>query len=432
MSASNGFSPAPVPGARARLALLALGLLAVTGARVLVPRVAGLASWGPAGFYVVGALAGLALAAVVLLVSRRLGVPAGRGRESLYGLLAGAAAYLAVLAVGGFAGLLGSSTGGLPGRLLAGAYMLASGLAVAAGLLAAGRGAAPGDPGSGASAAGLLLAGVNGGLALAGGTELPAVLAVAAASAAVGGAVYLAGDRLGAVGGGLFLGVYQALILAGPWSLGGGFIVSSLIVALGAVVGWAAGVASLDLESLSLPRPERGAARKAAAAAIAVAAVAGAAAYLYSQDVVFWRPYVIVTGSMEPALNRGDMVLLERVEPGEIRVGDVVTFTHQGVPVTHRVIEVLPDGSLRTKGDANEAPDPYTVSPDQVIGRVRYRIPLLGWIVIALNWSPAVRMAAILAITGALIALALTGGEKNPGGGRGEEGDERTTVDRGG
>ncbi len=80
----------------------------------------------------------------------------------------------------------------------------------------------------------------------------------------------------------------------------------------------------------------------------------------------------VLTGSMAPRYPVGTLVAVTPVRPGSIRVGDVVMFvppapyrTPTGGPVLHRVVSIAtaPGGQLlvRTKGDANPAPDPWTV-----------------------------------------------------------------------
>lgn len=74
-------------------------------------------------------------------------------------------------------------------------------------------------------------------------------------------------------------------------------------------------------------------------------------------------------GSMEPALVRGDIVVYRRGDAG-LDAGDVVLFDHAGQPggVVHRVVGVLPDGSITTAGDANTAVDRDPVERSQVRG----------------------------------------------------------------
>lgn len=87
----------------------------------------------------------------------------------------------------------------------------------------------------------------------------------------------------------------------------------------------------------------------------------------------------VVTGSMEPTVPTGALLVTKQVDIQTVEMGDIVCFQTQeaaiwGKIVTHRVVEVLDDGSgsilLRTKGDANLTADGYLVTQDNFIGKV--------------------------------------------------------------
>ena len=92
---------------------------------------------------------------------------------------------------------------------------------------------------------------------------------------------------------------------------------------------------------------------------------------------------VVVSGSMEPAFYRGDIVLVEKAnflginefDPGNIQVGDVVVYDAAWFdqPVIHRVINITDINGTTMymiKGDNNNAPDPYYVKADQINEKV--------------------------------------------------------------
>lgn len=96
-------------------------------------------------------------------------------------------------------------------------------------------------------------------------------------------------------------------------------------------------------------------------------------------------PYTVLTGSMQPGLPPGSLVVVRPVDPDDITTGDVITYQLQsGEPtmVTHRVIStgLRTDGErvLRTQGDANNVPDREPVRDVQVQGRLWYAVPHLG------------------------------------------------------
>ncbi|MFB6104376.1 MAG: signal peptidase I [Halobacteriaceae archaeon] len=97
--------------------------------------------------------------------------------------------------------------------------------------------------------------------------------------------------------------------------------------------------------------------------------------------------YVVLSDSMSPEIQAGDIVVVDDVEPETLERGDIITFRRerQDGPdrITHRIVEVqqTADG-LRfwTKGDANDKRDPQPVEPQNVIGSVWFRIPAVGFL----------------------------------------------------
>ncbi len=94
--------------------------------------------------------------------------------------------------------------------------------------------------------------------------------------------------------------------------------------------------------------------------------------------------YVVVSGSMEPAIPVGSMIYSAQTEPSTLDPGDVIVFnTTDGgnTPVTHRVVENhIADGEVITKGDANPQNDMDPVTYSNIIGKMVLHIPMLGYI----------------------------------------------------
>jgi signal peptidase len=110
-------------------------------------------------------------------------------------------------------------------------------------------------------------------------------------------------------------------------------------------------------------------------------------AWLVVPRLLGWTPQVILSGSMEPTLPTGGVAFIESATADEVRAGDVLTFRRPGGAsslVTHRVTQVLvePDGSraFKTRGDANSAEDSWTVPGANVVGRVQWDVPYLGYL----------------------------------------------------
>ncbi|WP_280536032.1 signal peptidase I [Halopenitus sp. POP-27] len=100
--------------------------------------------------------------------------------------------------------------------------------------------------------------------------------------------------------------------------------------------------------------------------------------------------FVVLTGSMSPAIEPGDVVIVDETDPDAIETGDVITFVRGNTetPVTHRVVDVRGSGAERqfeTKGDANEDADIRAVPAENVLGEVRFTIPYIGYVIQAVN-----------------------------------------------
>ena len=100
-------------------------------------------------------------------------------------------------------------------------------------------------------------------------------------------------------------------------------------------------------------------------------------------------PSVIVTGSMEPMIKPGDVVLVQKLEGDEVRLGDVIQYYHPEIKIniTHRVIDINREGqmALITKGDNNSSVDADPVMPEQVKGKVIKVLPKVGWFTLILK-----------------------------------------------
>lgn len=84
---------------------------------------------------------------------------------------------------------------------------------------------------------------------------------------------------------------------------------------------------------------------------------------------------LVITGSMEPAIIPGDMIIFQERE--EYESGDIVIYKANSY-ITHRIVEVTEDGYI-TQGDANNTADDEIVVT-QVVGKVIFRIPGIGYL----------------------------------------------------
>lgn len=126
---------------------------------------------------------------------------------------------------------------------------------------------------------------------------------------------------------------------------------------------------------------------------------------------------VVLSGSMEPAFHRGDLLFLTNHSEDPVRVGDIVVFKIKGrdIPIVHRVIKLheKEDGTYKilTKGDNNSVDDRGLYATDQVwlersdiVGRARGFVPYVGMITILMNDYPKLKYV-VLGVLGIFVLV---------------------------
>jgi signal peptidase len=124
-----------------------------------------------------------------------------------------------------------------------------------------------------------------------------------------------------------------------------------------------------------------------------------------------WSPSVVVTGSMEPSIAPGDIVVTAPIKTSALKVGYVIRFkdpSHTHPYLLHRIAEIRDDGNLITKGDANRSKDSTPVPPENVTGVARLRVPMIGLPAVWLRNRQFLQLGLTLAAV-ALAARVLTG-----------------------
>ncbi len=102
---------------------------------------------------------------------------------------------------------------------------------------------------------------------------------------------------------------------------------------------------------------------------------------LFLAPCIGYHVDTVLSGSMEPAIGTGDLILVGPVATEDIRTGDVIAFIADKGLVCHRVAAVESNPlRFRTKGDANEDPDVEPVTASQVEGKVLFGLPVLGFL----------------------------------------------------
>lgn len=111
-------------------------------------------------------------------------------------------------------------------------------------------------------------------------------------------------------------------------------------------------------------------------------------AYLLFTVLPGFNAFIVSSGSMEPAIPTGSVIFTAKVNPSSLDVNDVITFTDRTTTTTHRIIDKRNNSGeieFKTKGDANEAPDPGWVDEDRLIGKQVFNVPLMGKLLVRLQ-----------------------------------------------
>lgn len=131
--------------------------------------------------------------------------------------------------------------------------------------------------------------------------------------------------------------------------------------------------------------------------------------------VLGWTPTVVLTGSMEPALPVGSVLVTQELPADELELGQVLTVEDPDQPGklrSHRLVEFTPDGDLILRGDANADDDSTPVATSAVRGVGTLAVPLVG---LPVAWWVAGQYAHLLAAALLLgLALALRRADRVP------------------
>lgn len=142
---------------------------------------------------------------------------------------------------------------------------------------------------------------------------------------------------------------------------------------------------------------------------VLVVVVAALAASVVVPRVIGGVSLTVLTGSMRPTIEPGDLIVVKPVAADEVQIGDIVTFqpvSDDPTVITHRVVAktFTPDGTqFITRGDANGADDD-PIEGDQIRGRLVYEVPKLGFVASLLGGN---RTELVLIVGGGLVIVSI-------------------------
>ena len=124
------------------------------------------------------------------------------------------------------------------------------------------------------------------------------------------------------------------------------------------------------------------------------------AGLLIVPPIMGYQSLAVLSGSMEPNIGVGAIAYVAETDPAGLEVGDVITYRISGDTfVTHRIVEIDTTAqSVITKGDANDVVDGSPVAFNQIVGRVDFHVPLLGYVSIYIKESDSYENFSLKAI----------------------------------
>lgn len=120
-----------------------------------------------------------------------------------------------------------------------------------------------------------------------------------------------------------------------------------------------------------------------------------------------WKPFIVLSGSMETQISAGDLVVVKEVSSSELKKNDIIAYQNEDDTVTtHRIVDFTEENDetkLVTKGDNNNINDEKTVSLSQVEGLYQFKVAKLGNVAMFIQTPTGI--IAILSIPIALIII---------------------------
>ena len=119
-------------------------------------------------------------------------------------------------------------------------------------------------------------------------------------------------------------------------------------------------------------------------------------------SVFGYKPFMVLSGSMESDIHKGDLILTKETNPADLAINDVIAFRDaQNTITTHRIIDIVEnDGQTYfiTKGDNNSTQDLNLVAYEDVEGIYVGRIPGIGSMMDSLS-KPTTIIILVFGIT---------------------------------
>lgn len=111
--------------------------------------------------------------------------------------------------------------------------------------------------------------------------------------------------------------------------------------------------------------------------------IIGLIIFSFSLGILYYSPYSILSNSMYPYIEKGDIVIIEKCDYDTLKIGDIVQYRQIDKIIVHRIVEeIYSENGERyfvTKGDNNDFEDEIKVNENIFLGKVIFKIKYLGW-----------------------------------------------------
>lgn len=105
-------------------------------------------------------------------------------------------------------------------------------------------------------------------------------------------------------------------------------------------------------------------------------------------------PLIVLSGSMEPALYPGDVIVIHEKAADQYQIGDIVTYLKGTTAFTHRIIS-QENGVFTLKGDNNNVADEF-LAAEKFEGKMVFRIPQMGYLMVFVKKPLGMAMLCLL------------------------------------